>query len=284
VPLTNGKQKANTPMNLAPLVTFAVYTIIAIFWKNESLLTAQAFTSIALVSLLTTPVVVFIQALPRVVQCIGCFDRIQEYYGHGGLTAGSDFGTLGNNGSADFELATGPQKQSISFTGQSFSWSKSGTPVLRNLDFLSRTGTVTAIVGPVGSGKSTFLESILGETISTSGQAFNKYTGSVAYCSQQPWLENKTIRQNIIGVSPFDDDWYQNVLQACGLQSDLRTLKLGDQTRVGSKGLNLSGGQKQRVVSKTLCVCSLREVINFDLIYLAGSGTSCLFSSKCGAS
>lgn len=93
------------------MVTFSVYAIIAVFWKNETLLTAQAFTSVALISLLTTPVVVFIQALPLVVQSIASFDRIQEY--------------------------------------ESFGWDKKGVAVLKNVTVNIPGGSVTVVAGPV---------------------------------------------------------------------------------------------------------------------------------------
>lgn len=71
----------------------------------------------------------------------------------------------------------------------------------------------------------------------------------MAYCAQQSWLENRTIRHNIVGASPWDRKWYSAIRVACCLDPDLEQLEKGDQTRVGSKGVNLSGGQKQRVVS-----------------------------------
>jgi ATP-binding cassette subfamily C (CFTR/MRP) protein 1 len=71
----------------------------------------------------------------------------------------------------------------------------------------------------------------------------------IAYCSQQPWLENGTIRQNVVGISTYDREWYATVKFACSLDADIEGPQKGDSTSVGSKGLNLSGGQKQRIVS-----------------------------------
>ena len=251
---------ANTPINLAPVATFAVYVIISVFWKNETLLTAQAFTSLALVSLLTTPVVVFIQALPEVIGCLSSFDRIHEYcnYGTGMGSPNEQCKSQSNNG-PDFNLQdmgpnsvelarSSPQDKIISFDGQSFGWSKTGSAVVKDLNLLIKPKSITAIVGPVGSGKSTFLESMLGETIAKPNTRL-KRTFPIAYCSQQSWLEHTTIRQNIIGASSYEPKWYSVVQTSCGLDIDMRQLEKGDQTRVSSKGHNLSGGQKQRIVS-----------------------------------
>lgn len=115
----------------------------------------------------------------------------------------------------------------------------------------SPTGNLVAIVGPVGSGKSTFLKGLAGETPVLQGKLFIKYL-DLAFCEQTPWLANGSIRDNIIGESPlsaFDAKWYSTVVTACGLDLDLKRMPAGDETLVGSNGAKLSGGQKQRIVS-----------------------------------
>lgn len=115
----------------------------------------------------------------------------------------------------------------------------------------SPTGNLVAIVGPVGSGKSTFLKGLAGETPVLQGKLFIKYP-YLAFCEQTPWLVNGTIRDNIVGERPLstlDVNWYSSVLKACGLDLDLKRMPAGDETLVGSNGAKLSGGQKQRVVS-----------------------------------
>lgn len=253
-------------MNLAPVFTLGVYTIISVYWKNESLFTAQAFTSIALVALLTSPVIMFIQGLPTVVQSISCFDRIQEYCNYNDAPKEDDGAptSMGEKSDTGVELTqltstddTESSRLSEShfapLSGQSFGWNKSGPAVLKNLDLEIQKQRITAVIGPVGCGKTALLNSLLGEIIqlpNESGQTLpRRYrTDSVAYCSQEPWLENKTIRDNIIGVSLYDSAWYNTVRLACALTTDFEQLEKGDRTRVGSKGLNLSGGQKQRIV------------------------------------
>lgn len=242
---------AECPQNISPLATFAVNVIIALYWKNGSLLTAQAFTAIALINLLTIPVIQLVQLMPQLLQCVGSFERIQEYCNHADDAAEHDESSKPSNPLARVVLARSEndQKHVITLENNSFTWKKSKTPFLKDIDLRVPRGSVTVCVGAVGSGKSMLLEGILGETIRSLGPAPN-CTSSIAYCAQQPWLENGTIQSNIIGISQCDSKWYETVNSACGLDADLQALERGDKTVVGSKGFNLSGGQKQRIVSK----------------------------------
>uniref|UniRef100_A0A4W4G3P4 ABC-type glutathione-S-conjugate transporter n=1 Tax=Electrophorus electricus TaxID=8005 RepID=A0A4W4G3P4_ELEEL len=106
-------------------------------------------------------------------------------------------------------------------------------------------GSVVAVVGHVGSGKSSLLSAMLGETEKRSGHVTVK--GSVAYVPQQAWIQNTTLRENIVFGQERRESWYHRVLEACALLPDLDVLPGGDATEIGEKGLNLSGGQKQRV-------------------------------------
>lgn len=230
--------------------------IIALCWKNESLLTAQAFTAIALINLLTAPVIQLVQLMPQLLQCVGSFERIQEYCNYADNSADHDESSNRAGSSISLHSLAQAQAQSendpkhiITLEKNSFTWDRSKSPFLKDIDLRVPKGSVTVCIGAVGSGKSMLLESILGETIPSLGPAPN-CTSSIAYCAQQPWLENGTIQSNIIGVSQRDPKWYKTAKSACGLDADLQALERGDKTVVGSKGLNLSGGQKQRIVSK----------------------------------
>ncbi|KAL3480358.1 hypothetical protein BJX99DRAFT_254660 [Aspergillus californicus] len=244
---------SNSPANLAPMVTFVVYIIIALVRHDRSLLATQAFTSLSLVSLVTTPVLTFIQALPAMVQCLGCFNRIQEYccpgeWSHESETAQRASIDKPGVSSSLTRILKPPSfgGKLVEFSNLSVGWDKDATLVLRDIDLTIQHGSVTMIVGPVGSGKSTLLESILGESLILQGRVSREYA-SIAYCSQTPWLQSTDIQHNILGDSPLDSAWYATVLHACGLESDLAHLPRGDQTPVGSNGLALSGGQKQRI-------------------------------------
>ena len=71
--------------------------------------------------------------------------------------------------------------------------------------------------------------------------------GSVAYVPQLAWIQNETVKNNILFGSRFDQTLYEQVLSACSLTTDLAIMPAGDKTEIGEKGINLSGGQKQRI-------------------------------------
>jgi ABC-type multidrug transport system fused ATPase/permease subunit len=141
-------------------------------------------------------------------------------------------------------------------------WDKDKTPTLINLNFKIKEGTLTMIVGPVSSGKSTLLKALLGETPASRGLQRSFYT-EVAYCDQSVWLVNGTLRENIIHGSDYDPMWYNQVVQACDLEADIANMALGDETIVGSKGMSLSGGQQQRV-ALARAVYFRRSVVMID--------------------
>lgn len=128
------------------------------------------------------------------------------------------------------------------------------TPVDNRKDFVSTLqdinltipkGSLTAVVGRVGQGKSSLLSALIGEMYKRQGSVH--VIGSVAFVSQQAWIQNGTIMDNILFGLPLDQERYDSVIQASCLQQDLEMLAAGDQTEIGERGINLSGGQKQRV-------------------------------------
>lgn len=108
-----------------------------------------------------------------------------------------------------------------------------------------RKNSLTAIVGTVGSGKSSLISAFLGEMDKLHGTV-NTY-GSIAYVSQQAWIQNTSLRDNILYGQSYSSEMYKNVVKACALEPDIEILPGGDLTEIGEKGINLSGGQKQRI-------------------------------------
>uniref|UniRef100_A0A4X2LY92 ATP binding cassette subfamily C member 6 n=1 Tax=Vombatus ursinus TaxID=29139 RepID=A0A4X2LY92_VOMUR len=133
----------------------------------------------------------------------------------------------------------------IEFTDASFTWEKSQPPTLNDLNIKIPEGALVAIIGQVGSGKSSVLSAILGEMEKLKGTVQRK--GSVAYVSQQAWIQNSKLQENIVFGSVLQKQYYERVLEACALLPDLEQFPNGDQTEIGERGVNISGGQKQRV-------------------------------------
>ncbi len=117
---------------------------------------------------------------------------------------------------------------------------------LHNVQLKLPRGKLIAVVGPIGSGKSSLLNALVGEMRCSKGSKVI-FSGSVGYSPQQAWIQNATIRENITFGRPFSAKLYHAVLKACALEKDLRLFPDGDQTEIGEKGTNLSGGQKQRI-------------------------------------
>lgn len=124
---------------------------------------------------------------------------------------------------------------------------------LQNLTCTINRGSLVAVVGPVGSGKSSFLSAMLGEMEPILGsKVYMKLGGAsragfVAYAAQTPWVVNDTLRGNVLFGREFDEARYDSVIEACALADDLAALPAGDLTEIGERGINLSGGQKARV-------------------------------------
>ncbi|KAI0288069.1 ABC transporter [Russula brevipes] len=116
---------------------------------------------------------------------------------------------------------------------------------LKNIDLKIPRGQLVAIVGAVGSGKTSLLQGLIGDMRKTEGSV--RFGGSVAYCSQSAWIQNATIRDNICFGRPFEAEHYWKVVRDACLEADLDVLPNGDMTEVGERGISLSGGQKQRV-------------------------------------
>lgn len=126
---------------------------------------------------------------------------------------------------------------------------------LRNITTTIKPNSLVAVVGSVGSGKSSLLSAILGEMESIGDSKvyvprddINKgKDGYVSYCTQSPWVINETLKGNILFGREFDEERYEKILSACALLDDIAVLPAGDATEIGERGINLSGGQKARV-------------------------------------
>lgn len=119
-------------------------------------------------------------------------------------------------------------------------------PQLRGVSFAVRPGELVVVAGPVGAGKSTLIEAVLGEVSCIRGAGARVRPGSrLAYCAQQPWIQAGTVRDNILFARAegfLDPDGYDRAVAACALMHDLARLEQGDLTQIGELGINLSGG------------------------------------------
>ncbi|KAL3103423.1 hypothetical protein niasHS_002609 [Heterodera schachtii] len=214
---------------LVAVFTFATYLIID---PQHNILTPQiTFVAISLFNILRFPIAIFAMIGSQAIQTAVSNRRLKHFL------AAEEMEPL-LRGRATSEI-------SITIRNADFAWEKDRSLVLKDINLSVRKGTLLAIVGRTGSGKSSLLSAMLGELYRQSGE--NSLNGSVAYVPQQAWIQNMTLENNVLFGHEFDSDRYQRVLDVCALRQDLAVLPAGDQTEIGEKGINLSGGQKQRV-------------------------------------
>ncbi len=119
------------------------------------------------------------------------------------------------------------------------------TPCLHGIQLEVKKGELVAIVGEVGTGKSSLISALLGEIRRVAGRVY--VNGSVTYVPQRPWIPNDTVRGNVLFGNDYKKDRYREALSAACLDHDLELLEFGDMMEIGEQGVNLSGGQKQRL-------------------------------------
>ncbi|KAL1278362.1 hypothetical protein QQF64_025035, partial [Cirrhinus molitorella] len=225
---------------LVALSTFAVYVLV----DEHNILDAQkAFVSLALFNILRFPLNMLPMVISSMVQASVSMKRLRVFLSHEELDEDNVE-----------RPAISASSDSIRIVDGAFSWSKNDSPTLKRINVRIPEGALVAVVGHVGSGKSSLLSALLGEMQKQEGSVSIK--GSVAYVPQQAWIQNATLKDNILFGREAKDSWYQKVVEACALLPDLEILPGGDLTEIGEKGVNLSGGQKQRVSVARAVYCN----------------------------
>ncbi|KJK82405.1 Multidrug resistance-associated protein [Metarhizium anisopliae BRIP 53293] len=247
---------------LAPVWAFTAFILIAKPRGSETLTEGVAFAVLSIFELLNQPIIYIVDGVEHIQTVVNSFRRIQTY-----LTSperedqrdlpapdmSSDSSVFGKDDIHGKVLKDEKmiisQSQSpdimLSLNEVSVGYNLEEKIVLDGLTFTVRRGQITVIAGPVGCGKSTLLRAILGEVPFKGSIATGFRTA--AYCPQTPWSTWGTVRNNIVGMSPWDRTWYDTVVDACALDADFRELPDGDQTMTGTRGSQLSGGQQMRV-------------------------------------
>nr|CAD7573697.1 unnamed protein product [Timema californicum] len=237
------------------LVTFATYVLVD---ENNVLDPKTAFVSLALFNILRMPFTIMPGMIVAVIEASVSIKRMNNFMN----TEELDPNSVTHEPS---------EKHPIVVENGTFSWGSDDPPVLKNINLKLPQGSLVAVVGTVGSGKSSLISALLGELDKLTGRVNTK--GSIAYVPQQAWIQNCTLRDNITFGKSMDHSTYMRVIEACALKPDLEMLPAGDQTEIGEKasitlvldyiakdreikdsilvrctrGINLSGGQKQRV-------------------------------------
>jgi len=160
----------------------------------------------------------------------------------------------------------------------------SETTTLVNVSINVKRGSLCAVVGAVGCGKSSLLLSILRElrSIKSATETSNVFlTGSIAYVSQSIWIVSGTVKHNIVMGRPFDADRFEKVLQACCLDDDVMRFPDGVDTYIGERGINLSGGQKTRIGLARACYVEADVILLDDVLSAVDARVGAQIVERC---
>lgn len=269
---------------LITFFSFMLYTVV----EKRPLIPSVAFTALSLFGILRYPLDQLADMVAHVQESKVSVDRVEEFLNEDET---EKYDQLKHESKGDDDDPI------IGFDKATLSWGRKdaldgqGHHSFRmiNISLRFQVGRLNIIAGPTGSGKTSLLMALLGEMTLLEGSVYlpggqsreqlraNPDTGlteSVAYCSQQAWLVNDTIKQNILFASPVNQSRYRSVIAACALERDLEILDGGDSTLVGEKGITLSGGQKQRISLARALYSTSRHVLLDDCLSAVDSHTA----------
>ncbi|GAV87978.1 ABC_tran domain-containing protein/ABC_membrane domain-containing protein [Cephalotus follicularis] len=229
------------------VVSFGMFTLL-----GGDLTPARAFTSLSLFAVLRFPLNMLPNLLSQVVNANVSLQRMEELF----LT---EERILKPNPPLE------PGLSAISIKDGYFSWdSKAEKPTLSNINLDIPVGSLVAVVGGTGEGKTSLISAMLGELPPAADSIGSVVIrGTVAYVPQISWIFNATVRENILFGSEYEPTRYWKTVDVTALQQDLDFLPGHDLTEIGERGVNISGGQKQRV-SMARAVYSNSDVYIFD--------------------
>ncbi|KAL7813269.1 P-loop containing nucleoside triphosphate hydrolase protein [Trichoderma aethiopicum] len=258
---------ANALGIFAPVATIVVYAAVARL-QGSQLDVSTAFTTVAILALVTEPANMIMTIVPNAVATSANFERIQAYLLEPSRT---------DKRRVTSTFSGSPRAHStgaaVRLDGVTVDSPTTNDTLLHDVNLVLLRGSVTTCSGPVGSGKSTLAKVILGEIAPSEG-AITVSSASIGYCDQQAWLPTGKVKQIVGGFSTaIDQERYDAAIRACCLDHDLAGFPEGDETVVGSRGINLSGGQRQRLALARL-IYSLHDIVVLDDPFSALDGNT----------
>ncbi|KAF2637665.1 ATP-dependent bile acid permease-like protein [Massarina eburnea CBS 473.64] len=269
---------------LITFLSFFVYTNV----EHKDLIPSVAFTALSLFQILRIPLDQLADMVAHVQESKVSVDRIEEYLNEPETDKYAQLVT--HKKDEDGQPLIGFEAGTFSWGGKDLSEQTAADAFkLMDLDIKFQVGHLNVVVGPTGSGKTSLLMALLGEMTKLKGDVYlpggasredlkpdpeTRLTESIAYCAQQAWLVNGTVKDNIVFAGKWDPKRYQDVIDACSLKRDLEILDGGDETIVGEKGVTLSGGQKQRISLARAMYSKARHVLLDDVLSAVDSHTA----------
>lgn len=228
---------ANFTWSTTPfLVSCSTFTVF-VLTKDEPLTTEIVFPALTLFNLLGFPLAVLPMVITSIIEATVAVGRLTSFFTAEELQA---------DAVQRREYAANVGDESVRIRDATFTWDRNESRnCLEDIDFVARKGELSCVVGRVGSGKSSFLQAILGDIWKIHGEVV--VHGATAYVAQSSWVMNASVKENITFGHRWDPRFYERTINACAFVEDLKTLPDGDQTEVGERGISLSGGQKARL-------------------------------------
>lgn len=267
------------------LVTGSAFGVHVLVLK-QPLTADRAFASLVLFNMLRDPLALAQDTITRLLQAYTSCSRIQDFLNEPDTLKYAQLSTPGPS-----DPAVGFRDALFAYPGtDAESAAENQRFRLGELDLSFPPGKLSVVTGPVGSGKTTLILSLLGETVLLKGKVFmpddmanrdicpvdpvTGLTDTAAYCAQNPWLIGASIRDNIVFGSTWDAARYDAVVAACALRRDFEIFDLGDATSVGEKGTTTSGGQKARIALARALYSTAKTVILDDVLSAVDAQTA----------
>ncbi|KAF7306582.1 ATP-binding cassette transporter [Mycena indigotica] len=287
--LLNGTLNFFIPV-VTMMATYATYTII----MKENLSASKVFSSLSVFDMLRNQLHFIFWALSQAVTGKVSLDRVDEFLRRTELL---DRYTEPDPAAAElFVPADVEDSQKIGFRDATFAWTSEKidgtlTPSRRRFllridgELLFKPGCINLVVGPTGSGKTSLIMALLGEMHFIPSGPSSWYNlpraKGVSYAAQESWVQNETIKENILFGAVYDEERYKKVIYQCALERDLELFDAGDATEVGEKGLTLSGGQKARVTLARAIYSNTEIILLDDVLAALDVHTSKWIVDKC---
>ncbi|KAL4065665.1 hypothetical protein V8B97DRAFT_2019002 [Scleroderma yunnanense] len=290
---------ASAPM-LVSVASFLVYV-----YNGNQLTASVAFTSIALMGMLRQPLNILPSFIVQVFQTRISLERIEAFLSEEEVPEqvsslkGTYIGSSGTNREKNLCIEKGyftwessldnkPEEQQGSDGQRTIVLqAKPSHFQLRDISIRFPGGKLSVITGPTGSGKTALLLALLGEMTKVQGTlnlSKDTHPPTVSYAAQTPWLQRRTIKENILFGYQCDEQRYNDVIDCCALRPDLDMLEDGDATQIGDRGINLSGGQRTRVALARAVYASSQYVLLDDPLSAVDAGIQGILIEKllCG--
>ncbi|KAH3763786.1 multidrug resistance-associated protein 3 [Pelomyxa schiedti] len=221
---------------LVGLFTFLIYVAV---YPDDPLTPVSVFVTLAVFGMVALPIIKLPRVLSEVVQCGLALGRLTRFLLSTPMQPDNRLELAIEDSSA------ASAEPPVSIKDGEFQWEDNLSTALSNLNFAVRPGQLVAVIGQTGCGKSTLLHAIMGEIKRLSGEVVVR--GTVAYAAQHAWVQNLSLRDNVLFGREYNPEFYDQVVNACDLARDISIITGGDYAEIGEQGCNLSGGQKQRL-------------------------------------